>query len=295
MGNEIQRAPEVTLLKSEMEAAAARVAERAMNTTFDGVAGVVGDVFGGLLGDGIKQWRTRRLVTTLVKTKDHLESAGIPIENAKALPMGELYAIFEGASKQEDPTLTEMWAALLANAMNPNDPTPLDPAFPKLLERMSGLDALILNFYNDCARKKSELGLDVVKPSLAVTAYEDKRSVLMSFVGEHSLAIENDFGGKNISHSVSNLLRLGLLFVETSYERSRDLVKAQFNREYSIRIDTSDLNDELSNIYYHLNLMSDNVSDHSIAVEYSGYNSERRWSLPYDLTNVARRLLSACR
>jgi hypothetical protein len=52
--NEIQKAQEVTLLKSEMEAAAARVAERAMNTTLDGFSGLVGDVFGGWFGEGVK-------------------------------------------------------------------------------------------------------------------------------------------------------------------------------------------------------------------------------------------------
>ncbi|WP_234705751.1 Abi-alpha family protein [Sinorhizobium meliloti] len=294
MSNEIQKAPEITLLKSEMEAAAARVAERAMNTTFDGIAGVVGDVFGGLFGDGVKQWRTRRLVTTLVKTKEHLETSGIPIEKAKSLPMGELYAIFEGASKQDDPNLTEMWAALLANAMNPNNARPLDPAFPKLLERMSGLDALILNFYLESAQEHADLGLDKVRPTLATANFGERRLEYMRFIEERGTRIENEFGSQNVSHSISNLLRLGLLFVETKFDRSSDLVTAEMLRDEHIRVNTSELKGELANIYYHLDLMSDNVPDHKI-VHYYNIGQERRWFLPYYLTNVAKRLLEACR
>lgn len=83
------KAPEIILVKSEIEAAAARVAERAMNSTVDGLGGFVADVFGGVIGDSVKQWRNRNLVASLAKTKSRLDEMGIPLANAKALPMGE--------------------------------------------------------------------------------------------------------------------------------------------------------------------------------------------------------------
>ncbi|ANT53533.1 Abi-alpha family protein [Mesorhizobium amorphae] len=225
MGTDLTPAPEVTILKSEMEAAAARVAERAMNTTIDGVSGVVGDLFGGLFGDGLKQWRTRRLIDTLIKTKDHLEAAGIPIENAKSLPMGELYAIFEGCSKQEDISLTEMWSALLANAMNPTNDKYIDPSFSRILGNLSGLDAAILKYINDYTRKNDDLA--ATQREILNKAQTDRQS--KSDKSFHQMIDENDksfsewaanelqsrfnaFSEENISYSISNLLRMGLIY-----------------------------------------------------------------------------------
>ncbi|ESX86898.1 Abi-alpha family protein [Mesorhizobium sp. LSHC412B00] len=225
MGSEVTKAPEVTLIKSEMEAAAARVAERAMNTTLDGVSGVLGDLFGGWFGDGIKQWRTRRLIDTLIKTKDHLEAAGIPIENAKSLPMGELYAIFEGCSKQEDISLTEMWSALLANAMNPTNDKYIDPSFSRILGNLSGLDAAILKYIKDFNRKRETLSatqreiLNKAQTDRQIKGEKSFHEMIDKIEKEFSEWADNEhlsqfseFSAENISYSISNLLRMGLIY-----------------------------------------------------------------------------------
>lgn len=225
MGTEVTNAPEITLIKSEMEAAAARVAERAMNTTVDGVSGVLGDIFGGWFGDGLKQWRTRRLIDTLIKTKDHLEAAGIPIENAKSLPMGELYAIFEGCSKQEDISLTEMWSALLANAMNPTNEKYIDPSFSRILGNLSGLDAAILKYINDFNRKKDALvarrreilgEAQISKQKKGDKSFDEMISEIekefSDWADDDHQSQFNGFSVENISYSISNLLRMGLIY-----------------------------------------------------------------------------------
>ncbi|MBV5350159.1 hypothetical protein JZU71_03110, partial [bacterium] len=73
-----------------------------MNETWAGASGFIGDVFGGLVGDKVRQWRVRNLISALAATKAHLESFGISVDQAKALPMAELLVIFEGASKTDD-------------------------------------------------------------------------------------------------------------------------------------------------------------------------------------------------
>ncbi|AEH89400.1 Abi-alpha family protein [Mesorhizobium opportunistum] len=225
MGTDLTPAPEITLIKSEMEAAAARVAERAMNTTLDGISGVLGDVFGGWFGDDVKQWRTRRLITTLIKTKEHLEAAGIPIENAKSLPMGELYAIFDGCSKQEDISLTEMWSALLANAMNPTNDKYIDPSFSRILGNLSGLDAAILKYIMDFNSKRD--ALFAKRREILNDAHVNKQmkggksfDLMIDEIekefsdwadGEHQGQFKG-FSVENISYSISNLLRIGLIY-----------------------------------------------------------------------------------
>ena len=53
-----------------------------------------------------------------LRTVAYLDKMGIPLDKAKVLPMGEVYALFESASKEEDEDVSDLWARLLANSMN---------------------------------------------------------------------------------------------------------------------------------------------------------------------------------
>lgn len=291
MTDELKKAPEITLLKSEMEAAAARVAERAGNLTVDGVAGITREVFGGIIGDDLTQWRNRNLVTKLAKSKEHFDRLGIPIENAKALPKGDLYAIFDGMSKQDDPQLSEMWSALLTNAMRPDRDAPLDPALPKVLEQLSGVDALILNFYREATILRLETALDK-KQERKVLDREDlsEHRLFIKMEGEKILTL---FGNEVVTSSLGNLIRLGLLYVEVDHDSSASLVRVEILRNDTARVDVSELRDELAAIYYKLNLANDAVEEHKIIHHYL-HDAQPYYFLPYDLTRLSKRLLKAC-
>lgn len=287
MGNEPEIAPEIVLMKSEIEAAAARVAERAMNAAVDGFGGFFGDVFGGLVGDGIKQWRNRNLVSCLAKTKSHLDELGIPLANAKALPMGDMYAIFEGMSKQDDPHLTEMWASLLATAMNPDRTAALDPTFPKILEQLSGVDAVILRFQfeAEALRAKSVDAQDKSAKAIKLRAYK-------RFIKDEGINITEKFGLDIISFAIGNLIRLGLLTVESSFDERNHLISLS-EGVYGTTVEYPGLVDELNHIYYRLNLSSDKAEQHALTQHFA-HDDNESYFLPYDLTRLASRLLSAC-
>lgn len=287
--NEVQKTPEINLLKSEIEAAAARVFERAANNTVDGASSFVGDIFGGLVGDSVKQWRTRRLVTGLHETKLHLDKLGVPIENAKSLPMGELFTIFDGMSKQEDPHLTGMWAALLANAMNPDKKFVIDPSLPKILEQLSGVDVVILKFYHDATEEKNKL---INKEYRYLDS--EGRGLYSNYLHKNGKIIIDFFGAEIVSSSISNLLRNGLFFVEGSLDRHSDLITAELTSDQDISVDSDGLKHELGNIYYHLNLSYDNVQDHKLISDHSFLGGDTTYYLPYDLTRLAKRLIKAC-
>lgn len=291
MSEDIQKTPEVTLLKSELEAAAARVAERAGNLAVDSIGNLVGDVFGGLIGDRVKQWRNRNLVTSLAKTKEHLDHLGIPIDKAKVLPTGELYAIFDGMSKQDDPQLTDMWAALLANAMNPERNFVLDPSLPKVLEQLSGADAVILKFYHDAGaiKEPSPKNRNTTIDPTKTDTLENYRH----FIQDEGDRILRLFGQEIASSSIGNLIRLGLLFVETSFDEHSTLVSVSVNRRSEFVVEDGELRDQLSHIYYRLNLASDNVEQHHLT-HFTNYGGKERYFLPYDMTRLASRLIQAC-
>lgn len=307
-GADLSKAPEVTLLKSEIEAAAARVAERAMNTTLDGTFGVLGDVFGGWFGDSIKFWRTRRLVSTLIKTKEFLEATGIPIENAKSLPMGEAFAIFDGCSKQEDSTLTDMWASLLSNAMHPDSKTYVDPSFARILNSISGLDALKLIYINkffervEISRKaQSSIISDYRGPQEAGSSqwkdhYADMQRILEDFTRwsneEYKMTFDG-FSEENMSFSISNLLRLNLIYAPES-EIPDELVRV----EVHLGVDQLVTND--SRLRYYLKANKDRAS---AVLEKHGDSKRLLGGSPfspnastpgYSLSGLAKRFLTAC-
>ncbi len=129
-----------------------------------GIMDTVANVFGGLIGDAIREWRTRNLIRHLARTAEILEARGVSLDKAKALPMGEAYAMFEEASKQDDPTLAEMWSALLANAMDATKGVRIEPAFVATLRVISGVDAHVLRFFREF--RQEQLASQNSKPKL---------------------------------------------------------------------------------------------------------------------------------
>ncbi|UXT48164.1 DUF4393 domain-containing protein [Agrobacterium tumefaciens] len=291
MSEENKKVTEVRLPGSELEASAARVAERAGNLTVDGVAAIGRDLFGGLVGDSYTQWRNRNLVTKLAKSKEHFDKLGIPIENCKVLPKGELYAIFDGMAKQDDPQLSDMWAALMTNVMRPDVRFVLDPALPKVLEQLSGVDAVILKFYHDAVaiKEKALEGKSAPDNRLRKEDLNEHRR----FVKDEGEKVISLFGEDIVSSSIGNLLRLGLFYVEGDFDGSTDLVKIEHGRYSEIVLNASELKDELANIYYRLNLTYDNVDNHKLTHFYT-HGTDHFYFLPYDMTRLANRLLEAC-
>ncbi|MEM7733907.1 MAG: Abi-alpha family protein [Pseudomonadota bacterium] len=100
--------------------AALDVAMAATAGLSNGVKGTVQDVWGGLIGDRVRQWRQRNLISVLEKTAVCLKESGISLEKAKALPDGALYSLFENSSKAEEADLQAMWANLMAKEMSEN-------------------------------------------------------------------------------------------------------------------------------------------------------------------------------
>jgi hypothetical protein len=133
----------IVLFESKLEEEAAKVAGALIGRTAGGVMDTVSDVFGGLVGDAVREWRTRNLISRLARTAEILKAMGVSLDRAKALPMGEAYAMFEEASKQDDETVAEMWSALLANAMHPDLDVKIEPAFVATLKIMGPLEAKV--------------------------------------------------------------------------------------------------------------------------------------------------------
>ncbi|WP_299864346.1 Abi-alpha family protein [uncultured Hoeflea sp.] len=129
----------------KIEQAVAEVVEAALGNTVEGASQLVGNIFGGLIGDRIREWRTRNLLDCLKHTSDKLKAMKIDPSQASALPNGELYRLFDGASKAESVKLREFWAGLIANQMK-NDREEVDRELLTIIENLSPNDASVLEY-----------------------------------------------------------------------------------------------------------------------------------------------------
>lgn len=304
---EQSKAPDIVLFKSDIEAAAARVAERALNETWTGVGGFFGDVLGGLIGDRTRLWRTRNLIATLAKTRDLLSEYGVSVEKAKSLPMGEALAIFEGASKTEDVDLQEMWAALLANRMRPDKGSFIDPSFPRLLTELSGLDAQIISFLYSFERLNEQrqrdlrgtwAGFDANTQDVEVIEKkrEAQRAIFTDFTNKVQKmldAIYHHYSEEHVSYALSNLSRLGLIDIPEKKTYGRPtLIQINFDvRNNKIALTTAGLEAELKDLRLRQGLGYSN--DKTLPKIARNANAET--PVPsFALTDFAKRFLEAC-
>ena len=100
------------------------------------LAGPMFDEFGAMLADGVRVYRVHNLVSTVKKTERILCDAGLP---ANAVPPRLLLPIIENCSVEDDETLREMWAGLLATASQQTDS--VSPSFIETLKQLTPDDA----------------------------------------------------------------------------------------------------------------------------------------------------------
>ena len=170
------------------------------------IAGAIGQSAAMVGGDWLKLWQLTNAVTIGKLAVKYLNKRGITDkEQLRALTtkFGILY--LQGAAVEEDPTLQELWAKLLANALDPQR-SPQEPhaAFISILKELSASDAKILNFfYTECIRKRKE------QPHLAYL-YTLEREAMAPFLmtSRVSLPVEE------IEVCLQNLTRLQLMELE---------------------------------------------------------------------------------
>jgi hypothetical protein len=107
------------------------------------LTGPASEEYGLMWADSVKLRRSKRLVKGLAKTKKILEEAGL---EANIVPDKLLLPIFEGMSVEDDESLSDMWAALLANAASPDNAGRVRSGFTAILKEMSPDEAQLLKW-----------------------------------------------------------------------------------------------------------------------------------------------------
>ena len=94
------------------------------------------------------------LTNTFRITQDKLDNCNLPKEQIKhcSLKLGVPWV--ENASLEEDPSLQELWANLLANALNPNFNEEIPTSFISIIKDLSPMDVRVINELQVQIKKK---------------------------------------------------------------------------------------------------------------------------------------------
>ena len=112
------------------------------------------DVVGLLGGDLLRRYRIRNWYSISQKTFDKLGQRGV--EQIEPLNAKVIVPLLEAASNESDETLQEMWAELLANAMDPDHDVSLQHIFIDTLKQFEPIDARILSAYFEMGENKQK-------------------------------------------------------------------------------------------------------------------------------------------
>lgn len=176
--------------------------------------------------------RTENLIRIMKSAQAKLDEAGLKPEERNAIALKLGLPIIEKASLEEDPTLQELWANLLANALNPEHSEKVKRIFIDIIQNLSPFDALILNSFTlsthpllTLSDNKVAVGTkdgykdypyDVVQTSINVLVALD----LLTDVAPS----KNFFAGENsiLQQSEIHLTHLGVLFIDACIKGAFD-------------------------------------------------------------------------
>jgi hypothetical protein len=106
------------------------------------VLGETAKALGGWIADSINGRRHRNLIHITVDAKRRLADAGL---SPKEVPLKIINPMLEAASLEEEASLQNMWANLLANAADPRQLRSVTVAFPAILKELRSTDARFLD------------------------------------------------------------------------------------------------------------------------------------------------------
>jgi len=106
---------------------------------------------GGMWQDAVKVRRFERQLKLFTKVQRLLDEAGIEpqrVSDKISIPL------LNNASLEDDESLQDKWASLLANAATPDAVPPVSAMFPKVLGNLSAREAKVLDLYFDSVTQR---------------------------------------------------------------------------------------------------------------------------------------------
>src|ERR1700722_8202066 len=136
----IKHIPEITTAARGVAALGAAIPFTAVVKRMLGPAA---DELAEMWRDQVRLYRYERQLKCVEKAEKMAKDAGF---TPQAVPPKILFPLLEGASLEENESLHDMWAALLANASSAQLRERVRPAYISILKQMSPDEAVMLNW-----------------------------------------------------------------------------------------------------------------------------------------------------
>lgn len=118
------------------------------------ISPAIGNVYGLLIGDKVAAARVRRLDEITRKTRKILHDRGV--KEQQELPEDIAIPLLEAAQSEPREELQELWARLLANAMDPERAGNVRPEFIETVRQLQLIDVQILVIAHDHLRSTKQ-------------------------------------------------------------------------------------------------------------------------------------------
>jgi hypothetical protein len=159
-----------------------------------------------------------------ISTKVSEKLKNVPEEDIETPPIsiaGPTLEALRFAGDEEE--LREMYANLLANALDKNTKETVHPSFVEIIKQLSAQEALVLKFLTNmknfpfiCGYDVSDLATLTVGDERRIDGYNPAASTSSNQVSEKFIEICNGFTQKlDLQSSLDNFLRLRLIEIET--------------------------------------------------------------------------------
>jgi|SRR5215213_3167653 len=171
----------------------------------DRLLGPAVDETGQLLADKVRYRRFRNQVKMVEAARELVEAAGL---EPRPIALQTLVPLVEKASLEEDPTIQQMWAHLLARAATSSPRDGLHRLCVEVLASISPREAILLNYvYQEYRRKQPEL---LARQRTWNPSRSDIAAELLTF-RPSELYSQSGIGRSDGDLLLDNLLRLNIL------------------------------------------------------------------------------------
>ena len=158
----------------------------------------------GIFEDKLKYMRWERQVRLMQRADELLKSRGLDVPT-RPVPMKIAIPIMQGGTLEEDDSLQDLWAMLLANAGNANSGIDVRRTFLSILEDLSSEDAVVL---------KKIYAVSLEDAPRGIWTKDLPERVLLEDPGNDTVDIRLS---PQVQMIIRNLVRLGLVDTPMTY------------------------------------------------------------------------------
>lgn len=125
-----------------------KAAEKAVDLVGTGVGTLFKDAaleLGGMLGDQMRYWRFNNSINIFDKVQHRLKERGVHADRIRALDFGPQFLALENLSFEESDEVQDLWAGLIASALDQNSAVEIEKRYIDLLRAISPPEAGLLH------------------------------------------------------------------------------------------------------------------------------------------------------